>query len=159
MSRADRACVIGVGNALRGDDAAGLAFARRLRDRLPDGIPVLECDGDVTRLLDALNGTRAAFLVDAVRSGAAPGSVHQLDASAGPLPSALFHYSTHALNIADAIELARALGTLPPRAVVYGIEGARFDAGAPLSSAVERAVDKVVDGVAREVAMLVGVQA
>jgi hydrogenase maturation protease len=51
--------------------------------------------------------------------------------------------STHALGVAEAIELARALGRLPARLEVYAIEGARFTAGAGLSPAVEQAVGKL----------------
>ena len=48
--------------------------------------------------------------------------------------------STHAFGVADAVELARALGRLPGRLDVYAIEGASFAAGDRLSPAVERAV-------------------
>jgi hydrogenase maturation protease len=48
------------------------------------------------------------------------------------------------VGLADAIELARALGRLPPRVTVYGIEGERFDTGAPLSDSVAGAIDEVV---------------
>ena len=43
--------------------------------------------------------------------------------------------STHALGLADAVELARSLGRLPQRVVVYGIEGAAFEFGNGLSAA------------------------
>jgi hydrogenase maturation protease len=142
-------CVIGVGNALRGDDAAGLAVARALRDRLP-GARVIESDGDGAALIDAWQSARFVVLIDAVSSGAAPGTVHRFDAHAEPLPAPLFHYSTHAVSVADAVELARALGTLPPRLVVYGIEATHFEAGAALSPAVQRAVDGLVEHVRRE---------
>ena len=49
--------------------------------------------------------------------------------------------STHAFGVADAVELARALGRLPGRLDVYAIEGASFTAGDSLSPEVERAVD------------------
>ena len=52
--------------------------------------------------------------------------------------------STHLIGLADALELARALGRLPPRVVVYGIEGHRFGVGDPVSPAVAAAVDRVV---------------
>ena len=50
---------------------------------------------------------------------------------------------THAIDLSDAVELARALGRLPGRLDVYAIEGASFTAGDALSPDVERAVDEL----------------
>ena len=47
------------------------------------------------------------------RSGAAPGTTRRLDASRERLPAELFRGSTHALGLAEAVELARALDRLP----------------------------------------------
>ncbi|HKC86245.1 MAG TPA: hypothetical protein VKG02_09745 [Blastocatellia bacterium] len=41
--------------------------------------------------------------------------------------------------MAEAIELARALGNIPQRLMVYGIEGKNFAAGVGLSAEVEKA--------------------
>jgi len=90
------------------------------------------------------SGEDAVLLVDAVSSGAPAGTLHRLDAVAEPLPPALFAASTHHLGVADAVELARALGRLPAKVVVIGIEGACFDAGEGLSIEVETAVERAV---------------
>ena len=142
--------VVGVGNAWRGDDAAGLVAARRLRELLP-GVSVAECEGEPVGLVDAWSDAGAVWLVDAVSSGAAPGTLHRIDAGRGAVPRALFRASTHAFGLAESIELARALGTLPQGVVVYGIEGASFAAGEGLSPEVEEAVGRVVDSVREEV--------
>ena len=153
-----RVCVIGVGNELLGDDAAGRAVARRLRSRLANGVRIIESDGDGTALIDAWQGAETVVLIDAVRSGAPPGTIHRFDAGTAPVPARLFHYSTHAVNVADAVELSRALGTLPPCVIVYGIEAGRFDAGAGLSPEVERAVEDVAERVQQEVGSLAGTE-
>jgi hydrogenase maturation protease len=142
--------VIGVGNAYRGDDAVGLAVAERLRARVREGVEVVECEQEPTRLLDAWQDADVALVVDAAASGAAPGTVHRFDASDAPLPTQVFRSSTHAFGVGDAVELARTLGRLPRRIVVYGIEGASFAAGAPLSAAVESAVGSVVQALERD---------
>jgi hydrogenase maturation protease len=143
--------VIGVGNPWRGDDAAGLAVARRLRGTLPPEVQVLEREGEPTGLVDAWEAAKAVWLVDAVVSGAAPGTVHRLDASAQQLPAEMISASTHHLGLAEAVELARALGRLPVRVVFYGIEAATVDAGDGLSPAVEAAVDRVAVALREEV--------
>ena len=145
--------VIGVGNSLRSDDAAGLGVARALRAMAAGSeIVVREEEGETLTLLDAWEGARALVLVDAVCSGAAPGTVHRFDASEGPLPDHLrSSSSTHAVGLSQAIELARALGRLPARVVVFGIEGRRFDAGSELSSEVRALVDPLAERVLGEV--------
>ena len=138
--------MIGVGNAYRGDDAAGLVVARRLRGR---GVEAVEQEGEPVAFVDRFYEHSAVVVVDAVHSGATPGTLHRVDASKRPLPSELRGSpSTHALGLGEAIELARALERLPPRVLVYGIEGARFDAGAELSAEVQAAVGRLVEEIA-----------
>lgn len=144
--------MICVGNAFRGDDAAALEAAKLLQGRLPDGAEVLEREGEPTALMDAWEGAEAVWLVDAVASGAPSGTVHRVDAGEQELPAGLFRASTHAFGLAEAVELARALGRLPARAVVYGIEGARFEAGDELSPEVAAAVPRVAEALREEVA-------
>jgi hydrogenase maturation protease len=143
--------IIGVGNEYRSDDAAGIAVARRLRALFPTGVTILEESGEGTALMEAWQGAAWVMLVDAVRSGASPGTIHRLDARAAPLPMGFFHYSTHAFSVAEAVELARSLDQLPEHLIVYGIEGANFAAGVELSPAVEQAVEAVVERIAEEV--------
>ena len=137
--------VVGVGSAWRGDDAAGLAVAAALRDERPGGVEAVEhAAGDPAALIDLWDGAADVVVVDAVSSGAAAGTVHHFDACAGPLPAELFGSSTHALGLADAVELARALDRLPARLRIVGIEGRAFGHGAGLTPAVEHAVARVV---------------
>ena len=144
--------IICVGNAFRGDDAAGLEVAKLLQGTLPDGTEVLEREGEPTALMDSWEGAEAVWLVDAVCSGAPSGTVHRIDAGEQELPAGLFRASTHAFGLAEAVELARALGRLPTRTVVFGIEGERFEAGDELSPEVAAAVPGVAGAVREEVA-------
>ena len=93
--------------------------------------------------------------MDAVESGADPGTLHRVDASREPVPAHVFRSSTHAFGVGEAIELARALGRLPKRIVVYGVEGATFAAGVGLTPQVETAVDGVVEAVLEDLERLV----
>lgn len=138
-----RRIVIGIGNCDRGDDAAGRAVTRCLRGKLPGDVEIIDHDGETAGLIAHLDGVTAAFLVDACASGAPAGTVRRFDVAASPLPAATFGLSSHGIGLAEAIELARALGSLPPRCVVYAIEGLSFAIGAPLSPRVVAAVAEV----------------
>ena len=139
--------VIGIGNEYRRDDGAGLAVAARLRGRTPAGVEVVECEQEPSRLIDAWQGAETAIVVDAVASGAAPGTLHRFDASEEAIPARVFRSSTHAFGVSEAIELARVLGKLPHSVVVYGIEGGEFFAGDGLSAPVEAGVDAASNAV------------
>ncbi len=150
--------VIGVGNALRHDDCAGLVVVRRLRTlanapgtAVHAEIAVLEHEGEPLGLLERWEGARAAVLVDAIHSGTAPGTIQRVDASSEPIPVRLHgSSSTHAVGLGEAIELARALRRLPARVVIYGVEGLRFDAGSGLSEEVQSVVGSLAEAVLRE---------
>jgi hydrogenase maturation protease len=146
-----RLLVIGVGNAWRSDDGAGLAVVRALRQSRLKGVEVLEREGEPTGLVDAWEGAEAVWLVDAVVTGAAPGTVHRLDASERELPAGLVSASTHHLGLSEAVELARALDRLPARVVFYGIEAAGVEPGDTLTPEVSSAVERVVESVREEV--------
>ncbi|MEZ5074886.1 MAG: hydrogenase maturation protease [Solirubrobacterales bacterium] len=135
-----RRVLIGLGNDLRGDDAAGLLVARAAREASRGGVDVVEAGGEPIDLLDAWENAEAAVVVDAVVSGAAPGAIQRIDAAAGPLPAPFAAPSTHALGLAEAVELARALGRLPDRLIVFGIEGTDFATGGEPSAAIRSAV-------------------
>jgi hydrogenase maturation protease len=135
--------VIGIGNPDRGDDAAGLIVARDLAARLAAGSQVMALAGDQTQLLEAWRGAPAVIVVDAMKAGLARGSLHVLDARVPLLGDVTV--SNHGIGLATAIELGRALGNLPERLVILGIEGVGFERGAPMSSQVRDAVARAVD--------------
>ncbi len=56
------------------------------------------------------------------------------------------------MGLAEAVELARALGRLPARLVVYGIEAASFETGAEPSAAVRAAAESVADAATKDLA-------
>jgi hydrogenase maturation protease len=143
--------VLGCGFPDRGDDAAGLFVARRLKQL---GWDAREQSGEVAALLTAFEQggpNRTVILVDAVQSGAPPGTVIRWDARAKPLPRESFHRSVHGLGVAEAVELARVLGKLPGSLLIYGIEGASFEAGAPPCPEVLAGVEEAVRRILEEV--------
>ena len=143
-------CVVGVGNEMRGDDAVGLAVVRALSGTVPEGVAVIECEGEPVSLLSAWEGHARAIVVDATQSDAEPGTIRRIIAADGPLPPALAGSSTHLLGLADAVELARALKRLPAATIVYGIEGASFNTGVGISEPVAAAAEKVAAAIRRE---------
>jgi len=142
--------VLGVGNELRHDDGAGLEVLRRARalalpaSRADPASPIefREHEGEALALLGVWEGARAVVILDAVHGSGPVGTVQRFDVSRGALPARLEgSSSTHAITVAEAIELGRVLGRLPQHVVVYGVTGACFDAGRGLSAGLLDVVD------------------
>jgi hydrogenase maturation protease len=134
--------VIGVGNRMRSDDAAGPAVLDRLRAAAPAGVELVESMGDVAQILDAWSGASRVVIVDAVMSGSPPGTVHELDGRSG-VPTSWRSPSSHLIGLAEAIELGDSLGSLPEEVAVFGIEVENVAGGTALTAPVEAAVAKV----------------
>lgn len=140
--------IIGVGNAGCGDDAAGLAVARRVgravaADVGPNrgNVTVIELDGDMLALLDiwaAAPGDHV-YVIDAVCAGGNAGAVYRFDASRTIGPQ-FWHHDSSTLSLGDVVELARELGRMPASLIGYGIENASPGLGAELSPETEVAV-------------------
>ena len=144
--------VIGLGNLYRSDDALGIVVARLLKTRSPGHVTVIEQSGEGAALMEAWQDFSTVIIVDAMNSDAEPGTIYRFDASSEPLPGRIFHYSTHAFSLVEAIELARTLGELPQRLIVYGIQGKNFAAGQQLSAEVEHAIGVVIERLLTETA-------
>jgi len=132
--------VIGVGNDFRTDDALGLLVARELRRAFPSATNIVEASGEGAALIEIWKGARAVIIVDAVHSGAAPGTLHHVDLSEQDLPVGLLPRSSHAFGVAESVSIARALGQIPPRVVLLGIEGVSYEHGTTLSQPVLRSL-------------------
>jgi hydrogenase maturation protease len=140
--------LIGVGNAWRSDDGVGWVVVEAARSRLGQAVDVVESGGEPARLLDAWAGRDVAVVVDAVRSGAAPGTIHVWP-NENDVPTTSTSTGSHSLGIADAVALGRAVQRLPSRLIVIGIEAKDTSSGQGLSPAVAGAVDHAADEIVR----------
>jgi hydrogenase maturation protease len=138
--------IIGCGNAQRGDDAAGLMAANRLRLL---GVSAQICCGEPSELIEMWKDADDVIVIDAVITGAPPGSLHVWDARR-PLKLSKSLGFTHGLGPAEAIELSRTLGSLPGNIRVFGIEGRNFALGSQVSPAVAKGIERVIQEIAHE---------
>jgi hydrogenase maturation protease len=138
--------VIGVGNPYRRDDGVGPLVADEVARR---GGNAVRSDGEPAGLLLAWQDADVAVVVDAVVcEPSMPGRIHR--ATVDDLPPARGGASSHGLGIPDAVALARAVGRMPRRLVVYAVEAADVGLGVGLTPEVAAAVPRVVDRVLSE---------
>jgi len=134
--------VLGLGNLLLADDAAGLRLLEQLAKESLDGGTADYVDGGTQglALVGELDGRGAVLILDAVGLGAAPGTVHVLRDEQIEGLRARRSSSAHEGNALELLEAARLIGCLPRHVVVVGIEPAAVHTGIGLSPAVDAAI-------------------
>ena len=142
--------VIGLGNPLVSDDSVGLRVAAELKTRLTDR-PDVEVDEDFwggLRLMERMAGYRRAIVIDAIITGAKPGTLHHLTPDAIPTQRSA---SAHDVNLPTALEFGRQAGLQLPEnenILLIGIEVENvLDFGETCTPAVQAAVPKAVEEV------------
>jgi hydrogenase 3 maturation protease len=137
--RASRVVILGIGNPLKGDDAAGPLLCERLSGRVPAKVidagavpenyigPVLEASPEVL------------LLVDAVDFGGRPGQIRVC----APEKIHEFTFSTHALSLHLALDLIRRETNV--EVCVLGVQAGTMKFGDCLSPAVREAVETLAD--------------
>lgn len=142
--------IIGIGNVDRADDGIGILCSRYLADDIKENVSILEHCSDGITLMDRWNPEAHVILIDCVRADDQLGKIIYFDAHEAPIPSDYFHYSTHAIGTAEAIELSRRLYRLPEKLNVYGIVGSNFTLGSPINEVVAAAIPEVCDRIRKQ---------
>jgi hydrogenase maturation protease len=147
--------IAGIGNMFFGDDAFGCEVIKRLLALYPEPSAAAELrDYGVSvralgyELAERSSSGRAGttVIVDAVATGAAPGSLQLFDL-ATPEPPFATSVSHHALGLGDALTLAVALGASLDGTYLLGCEPACLEPSlsSELTSEVEIAARRAVD--------------
>lgn len=144
-----RTVIVGCGNLIRGDDAAGPVLVRQLADRdLPEAVRLIDGGTAGMDVAFAMRGATRAIVIDASRIGVEPGTVHRVPGEqlANLEPP---HGNLHRFRWDQALGFAQWLlkDEYPADVTVWLIEGGSFEAGDPLTPAVQAAVDRVADGI------------
>ena len=146
--RTATALVVGCGNLLRGDDAVGPVLVRRLLERgLPEGAEVADAGTSGMDVAFRMRGAQRVVVVDAATSGGEPGALYRLDgADVEQLPP-LEGLNLHSFRWDHALAFGRWLlkDEYPAEVVVYLVEAGGLELGAPLTPAVDRAVDALAE--------------
>ena len=116
--------VIGLGNPLVTDDSVGLRVVEQLRGELAErsDVTVDEDYWGGLRLMERMIGFDRVIVVDAICTGAAPGTIHRLKTSDIPTQRSA---SAHDVNLPTALAFGRQAEVALPRdehIVLIGIE-------------------------------------
>ena len=120
--------IIGMGNPLLSDDGVGIAVAHAVAARLNRrvNLTVTELHTGGIRLMEAMAGFSRAVVVDAMLTGAPPGTVRRFDQK--DFVTTKNTFSSHDTDFSTAYELGVMAGvTLPRQVSFWGIEAREFD--------------------------------
>lgn len=144
--------IIGCGNRDRGDDAAGILVAEKLRDLTAeaDNVTIEFCSGEATELVELWSTDDEVIVVDAVAGDAPAGTIHRWQSDI-PATTRSASASTHGFGLREAIPLAQIMGRLPKSLQIYGIEGRQFEVSAGISPEVQRATEQAAQEIRAEI--------
>ncbi|MEN8614665.1 hydrogenase maturation protease [Dehalogenimonas sp. THU2] len=137
--------VLGVGNILLSDEAAGIRVIEALQKLpLPEGVEVVDGATRAMELMDIIRGRKKVIIVDAVAAESEPGAVFRF----GPGQLAeikQMSISVHDIGVHEAIFFLRMTDELPEDIVFYGIQPGSLALHEGLTPEVNAAVKKVID--------------
>ena len=138
--------ILGLGNVLMTDEAAGPEVVRRLAAAHDGPDPIEFLDGGTLSFTLAvpIGECQQLIVVDAAAMGDPPGSVRVFEGEA--MDNQLSHHanSVHEVSLADLFDMARLTDSLPPRRALIGIEPGIVDWGDALTPAVDAAIPEAM---------------
>jgi hydrogenase maturation protease len=146
--------VLGLGNPLVSDDSVGLRVVEKLKPLLAarSDVEVSEDYWGGLRLMERMIGFDRAIIIDAIQSGAPPGTIHRLSPDS---ISTQRSASAHDVNLPTALEFGRTAGASLPKnqdILLVGIEAQDIlNFSEQCTPAVEAAIPLAVEAVMRAI--------
>ena len=140
--------VIAVGNDLYGDDGIGNAVLQAL-EQIPDmkNIELIDGATDALGLIDHFSETDHVIIVDAAQMGEKPGTVKVFSKEEVKLKIKMDHLSVHGISLAETIDIAQAVDSLPKNITIIGIEPKNIGISQNLSDVVTQSIPEVVSNI------------
>ena len=139
--------VLGIGNPLRSDDGVGIHVVESLRgENLGHKIDIQEGLSGLD-ILGAISGYERIIIVDAIKSGADPGTIYKLSLNDLQEQQPLHAFSTHDVDIPTMLKLGRDLypGKMPEDIVIIAVEAQDIETfSETCTPQVEKAIREVV---------------
>jgi hydrogenase maturation protease len=144
--------ILGLGNALRGDDGIGPAVIEWLdRQELPPGVEAIDGGTAGLDIVSTLMDHERAIIVDAANVGRAPGEWVRFTPDVAQLKENDTTLSLHSAGLTEALALGAALNVLPPTIIIYGVQPQNLDWSSQLSAEVQVAVIEIGQAILVEV--------
>jgi hydrogenase maturation protease len=157
--------VAGVGNAFLRDDGFGGAVAKGLEGReLPAGVMVMDFGtGGLDLAYEVMRGYDALVIVDVGSQGGEPGTLYVMEPEESEVEGGIEDgevINPHGMDPKTVLRFVKSVGGWPGKVVIVACEPTSVETmGMELSDDVAGAVDRAVDTVLEQVAVLQSNQA
>lgn len=150
-TQAAEVVLLGVGNILLSDEGVGVRAIEEIERRyeLPAAVRVIDGGTCGMELLDALAGARHLIIVDAVKSGQAPGTIVRLAGDAVPVFFTT-KLSPHQVGLSDVLAALAVMEESPGETVIIGVEPASLELALELSPTVDAVMEALIATVVAE---------
>ena len=132
-----RAVVLGIGNTILTDEAAGVRAVEALEQtyKVPPNVQVIDGGTSGMEMIEDLSNLDFLVVVDVVKTGAAPGTVVKI---AGDEIPVFFRrkLSPHQIALPDVLASLELLDTMPKEIVVLGVEPVSLELGMEMTPTV-----------------------
>ncbi len=142
--------IIGLGNALRGDDAIGPEIIEILEAMGEnDAWQLIDAGADAFTVLEHLLGDTPVLLIDCADMKIAPGGVKMFTVEEASLAEISKHVSLHGFGFAEVYRMARQLGQCAPCKII-GVQPREVAFDRELSLEVKKAIPEILNLINRE---------
>lgn len=142
--------IVGMGNPYRSDDAVGGVVVDGLREKVGPHIKLEKQRGDIAELIDIFSHHKSVYVVDACSGHGQVGTWRRIDVHKQSIIEDNPQTSTHGFSVSQAISLAKNLGQLPHKLILYVVHSDRYSIGKGLSPPVITSVDAVIKSILNE---------
>ena len=141
-----RAVVLGIGNTILTDEAAGVRAVELLeqRDRVPDNVLVIDGGTSGMEMIEDLSDLDFLIVIDVVKTGQAAGTVVKI---AGDEIPVFFRrkLSPHQIALPDVLASLELLDAMPKEIIVLGVEPISLELGMEMTDTVAAKVPLLVE--------------
>jgi hydrogenase maturation protease len=146
MTGRPKTVIMGAGNVLMGDDGIGVHVIKAMKEQggLPDGVELIDAGTATLDAFSMLEGVDRLIIVDAVKSGAAPGTIYRFSPEDVSQTSSR-KISLHQMSLLETLRASKMLGVRPPDVTIIGVEPKTIAAETCLSKEIAAQIPKIID--------------
>ena len=141
-----RAVVLGIGNTILTDEAAGVRAVELLEQgyQIPEDVLVIDGGTSGMEMIEDLSDLDFLIVIDVVKTGAEPGTVVKI---AGDEIPVFFRrkLSPHQIALPDVLASLELLDAMPKEIVVLGVEPISLELGMEMTPTIAEKVPTLVE--------------
>jgi hydrogenase maturation protease len=151
MEEQKKILILGIGNILLKDEGIGVHVAQTMEGMsLPHDVEVMDGGTMGIDLLYYIEGREKVVVIDAIRAGDKPGTIYRFTDKNLAQKKDLLR-TAHGIDITDAINTARLLGTKPDKIIFIGVEPEDISEGLELTPTIQQRIPKIIELVIKEI--------